>query len=443
MKRSLKPALSALLTVGLVPALLAAQGVALETRRRIALPDAVKAPGSDDWSEYRTAASGEFTWAPPQQFWQGYISTALSGQKSGFFIAVFDPHSKMSLTDIHQSAASSFEEDGAYLSESRNMTLSGYSAEEMVFVCDKGNGLYFTGGKTGTSVSFVYVALEKEKSTTIHPFLACYFAAPTASFEELSPVFDDFVRRVTIDPLYGTITGRTISRASGIGIAGVTVQLLDSKTSKTIARLTASDGGYRFDSLAGGNYYVTLAEATGFKPQARPTIVELGAGSDTAGIDFFMDQVEATVPGPKGRPKPKPKPAGEPSEMEFGIGYRHRLADNWGISAAARLGALAPEVTLGLNPSGRLMTSLGANCFFRNQGNLRVGVGLFAGLGIERGEHLRWSVELPLTAEYLITPGLSIQASLGPVFSAQGSKQTFSIGPRTMTGSLGFTWYFQ
>ena len=436
-------ALTALLLAAAVgPVFLGAQPVATETRRRIHLPEMVKTMDSEDWSDFRPAEAEEFPWAPSQQFWQGFISTSKVGQKSGFFIAVFDPHSKMSMNDIHQSAASSFEEDGAYLAESRNLTLSGYGAEKMDFGCDKGNGLYFTGGKTGTSVSFIYVALEKEKSTTIHPFLACYFAAPASSFDELSPVFDDYVKRITIDPLYGAITGRTISRASGIGIAGVTVQLLDSKTSRTITRLSASDGGYRFDSLAGGNYYLTLAEATGFKPQSQPAIVELAAGSDTAGIDFMMDQVEAPVVEPKAKPKPKPIPEGVPSSTEFGIGYRRRLADNWGIGAAARLDVLAPEVTFGLDTSGKLMTSLGASYFFRNEGGLRVGLGLFAGLGIEQGEQLRWSVELPLTAECLVVHGLSIQASLGPVLSAQGSKQTFSIGPRTMTGSLGFTWYF-
>ena len=73
-----------LLAVTLLPALLRAQPVATETRRRIHLPTSVKALGNDDWSEYRSAESDEFPWAPAQQFWQGYISTSKLGQKSGF-----------------------------------------------------------------------------------------------------------------------------------------------------------------------------------------------------------------------------------------------------------------------------------------------------------------------------------------------------------------------
>ena len=76
-------------------------------------------PDSEGWSEFpQPAEAGEFPWAPAQQFWQGFISTSKVGQKSGLFIAVFDPHSTMSMNDIHQSASSSFGEDGAYLGES-------------------------------------------------------------------------------------------------------------------------------------------------------------------------------------------------------------------------------------------------------------------------------------------------------------------------------------
>jgi len=440
-----------LLAVTLLPAFLRAQPVATETRRRIHLPASVKAPGNDDWSEYRSAESEEFPWAPAQQFWQGYISTSKLGQKSGLFIAVFDPHSAMSTNDIHQSAASSFEEDGAYFGESKNMTISGYDAEEMVFGCNKGNGLYFTGGSTGTSVSFIFVALEKERTTTIHPFLACYFAAPAASFEELRPVFYDYVKKIVIDPLYGSITGRATSQASGVGISGITVQLLSSRTSQTVTRSTQADGTYRFDSLAPGNYYLTLAPTAGFKPQAQPTIIELGAGADTAGIDFRLESAEVPVAEP--RAKPKPKPAGPPSELRFGIGYRHRLNDIWGAGVNLRAGNFVPEFTLGMDVGGesgdttevgegRLFLSLGASYYFLHADNAHLGLGLY-GMTQVLGSRTMLGAEVPLTVEYFIIPKLSVQASTGIVLTDLADKVRFSIGPQSILGSFGFTWYLK
>jgi hypothetical protein len=450
--RTPQSALTALLlAVTLLPAFLRAQPVATETRLRIHLPTSVKTPDNDDWSEYRSAESGEFPWAPAQQFWQGYISTSKLGQKSGLFIAVFDPHSTMSMNDIHQSAASSFEEDGADIGESKNMTISGYDAEEMVFGCSKGNGLYFTGGSTGTSVSFIFVVLEKEKTTTVHPFLACYFAAPAGSFEDLRPVFDDYVKKIVIDPLYGSITGRATSQASGIGISGIAVQLLSSKTSQTVTRNTQSDGTYRFDSLAGGNYYLTLAQTPGFKPQAQPTIIELAPGADTAGLDFRLEATEAPVAEPK--VKPNPKPEGPPSELRFGIGYRHRLNDIWGAGVNLRAGNLVPEFTLGLDVGGesgdtteagegRLFLSLGASYYFLHADNAHLGLGLY-GMTQVLGSKTMLGAEVPLTVEYFILPKLSVQASTGVVLTDLADKVNFSIGPQNVLGSLGFTWYLK
>ena len=452
--RAPQSALAALLlAVTLLPAFLRAQPVATETRRRIHLPTSVKAPGNDDWSEYRSAESGEFPWAPAQQFWQGYVSTSKLGQKSGLFIAVFDPHSKMTMDDIHQSAASSFEEDGAYFGESKSMTISGYDAEEMVFGCSKGNGLYFTGGSTGTSVSFIFVALEKEKTTTIRPFLACYFAAPAASFEELRPVFYDYVKKIVIDPLYGSITGRVTSQASGIGISGIAVQLLSSKTSQTVTRSTQSDGTYRFDSLAGGNYYLTLGQTVGFKPQTQPTIIELAAGADSTGIDFRLESAEVPVAETKVKPKPKPKPEGPPSELGFGIGYRHRLNDIWGAGVNLRAGNFVPEFTLGLDVGGEggdtnefgegpVFLSLGASYYFLHADNAHLGLGLY-GMTQVLGSKTMLGAELPLTVEYFIVPKLSIQASTGIALTDLADRVSFSIGPQSILGSLGFTWYLK
>ena len=211
----------------------------------------------------------------------------------------------------------------------------------------------------------------------------------------------------------------------------------------------------RFDSLTGGNYYLTLAEATGFKPQAQPVIVELVAGSDTAGIDFMMDQAEAPVVEAKGKPKPKPRPRleGEPSELTLGVGYRHRLNDVWGAGVNLRAGNLVPEFTLGMDVGGEsgdtsevgeghLFLSLGASYYFLHADNAHLGLGLY-GMTQLLGSKTMLGAELPLTVEYFIVPNLSVQASTGVVVTDLADKVSFSVGPQSILGSLGFTWYFK
>jgi hypothetical protein len=439
----------------LTSSLLVAQPQAVNTLNRIHLRTDPVNDNPENWSNWRSAEAEEFTWTPPGAFWRGFIKTSSGGSKAGIFVALYTPRGNFGLESFDQTAIDGFAEDGAGMVGRTSLTVSGYAADNLIFSSSSGDGLYFTGRRTPTTVSVVHVKLEKERGVRMYPFLVFYLATTSSNYDDVVPEFEKFVEATVIDPLYGSITGRVISKASGIGIAGVALQLLDSRTSTTTTRLAASDGGYRFDSLSAGNYYLTRAEVPGFKPQSQPVIIELGAGTDTMGVDFLMEEAAVPVAESKVKPKPKPKPRaeGEAPELVLGIGYRHRLNDIWGAGVNLRAGNLVPEFTLGLDfggegsdttesSEGLFLASLGASYFFLHYDNAHLGAGAY-GMVQFLGSKAALGLEIPLTAEYFIVPSLSVQASTGVVVSDLTDKARISIGPQSLLGSLGFTWYFR
>jgi hypothetical protein len=437
----------------LASSFLAAQTQAVNTQNRTHLGPGPVNTEPEKWNDWHSAEAEDFTWTPPGAFWCGFVKTASSGPKAGIFVAMYTPRGNFSLESFDQTAMDGFSEDGAVLQGRTTLTVSGYPADNLTFTGNAGDGLYFTGGRTPTTVSVVHVKLEKEKGARMYPFLVFYVAAPTSAFDGVESEFENYVESAHIDPLYGSLVGRVTSQASGIGISGIAVQLLDSRTSQTLTRTTQSDGTYRFDSLLGSNYYMTLAQTAGFKPQAQPTIIELTAGTDTTGIDFQLEAAEVPVVATNVKPKPQPKPAGPPSELRFGIGYRHRLNDIWGAGVNLRDGNFVPEFTLGLDvggegsdtaeaAEGRLFMSLGASYYFLHADNAHLGLGLY-GMTQVLGSKTMLGAEVPLTVEYFIIPKLSVQASTGVVLTALADKVNFSIGPQSILGSLGFTWYLK
>lgn len=451
MKKSLPLVVAISLT--LASSFLAAQSQAVNTQNRIHLGSDPVNTDPAKWNDWHSAEAGDFTWTPPGAFWCGFIKNSPNGQKAGIFVAMYTPRGNFGLESFDQTAMDGFSGDGAVMQGRTTLTVSGYPADNLTFTRDAGDGLYFTGGGTPTTVSVVHVKLEKEKGARMYPFLVFYLAAPTSAFDGVEPEFEKYVESTHIDPLYGSLTGRVTSQVSGIGISGITVQLLDSRTSQTLTRTTQSDGTYRFDSLAGSNYYLTLAQTAGFKPQAQPTIMELPAGTDTTGIDFQLEAAEVPVVQSNAKPKLQPKPAGPPSELRFGIGYRHRLNDISGVGVNLRDGNFVPEFTLGLDVGGegsdttepgegRLFLSLGASYYFLHADNAHLGLGLY-GMTQLLGKKTMLGAEVPLTVEYFIIPKLSVQASTGVVLTDLADSMNLRIGPQSILGSLGFTWYLK
>jgi hypothetical protein len=136
----------------------------------------------------------------------------------------------------------------------------------------------------------------------------------------------------------------------------------------------------------------------------------------------------------------------------LGIGYRHRLNDIWGVGVNLSHGNWVPELTLGADFSSSsdtnrhfqnaLLASLGVNYFFVSRDRARLGIGLFGTTCISAGK-TTLGVELPLTVEYFMTPNLSISASTGFAFSGDSARTHFMLGPKSILGSLGITWYFK
>ena len=401
----------AVLIVLLIPVLAKAQPEALETMNRIRLPTAPASTNPDNWLDWTSAEAEEFTWTPPRAFWQGYVKASRSGQKASIFVAIFSPRNNMDMERFDQTASNGFAEDGAALANTTHLEVSGFAADNLIFNSSAGNGQYFTGGHTPTTVSIVHVKLEKEKSARVYPFLMFYLGAPSAVFDEVEPEFEQFVEATYIKPMYGSITGRVVSQPSGIGIAGAVMQSLDSKTSKTDSRVTGADGFYRFDSLLASNYYLTISEVPGFKPLAVPSIIALVSGQDTAGVDFALEPAEVAVAKTK---PPRIVPPAETTALRLGIGYRHRWNGVGVIAVNARSERLILELGVGLNlgdalRSYYLVPELGAQYLVRDSDKLSIGLGASVAFvlsnraGYDPGLQAV-QVEIPVTAEYSFAP---------------------------------------
>jgi hypothetical protein len=429
----------------LIPVLVLAQPEAMQSQNRIRLGPDPRNTDSGNWSEWRSAEAEEFTWTPPRAFWRGFVKTSKTGQKTGIFVGIFTPQVDLDPETFNQSAASGFADDGAVMTGEMQMEVSGYAADNLVFSSSGGNGLYFAGGRTPTTVSVVHVKLEKEKNASFYPFLVFYMATPSAAFGEVEAEFEEFVEATYIQPVYGSISGRVTSRFSGAGIESVEVTLLGAKPNQMSAKTTTADGGWRFDSLTASSYYLTVAAGSEFNAAAQPKTIELASGQDLGGIGFELEPVAAPVVV-----KTQPGPQSETFVaigFGLGVGYRHRLDNNWGLGVNARIGSFVPEATIGfdlMNHGGqsenRVLASLGVHCFFWNSARTHAGLGLVAG-GDWLNDKPTWSLQLPLTAEHFVSDRLSVQASVGPFMTFAGDSIHFALGPMRLTGSLGFTWY--
>lgn len=429
------------------PALVLAQNQETSTQRRIRLgPDPVNT-NENRWSDWHNAGADEFTWTPPHAFWRGFIKTSNQGQKAGIFVAIFFAPNNQSRESFNGSAASSFAEDGAYQTGITQFDLSGHEADNLIFSAGAGDGLYFSGGHTPTSVSVVHVKLEKEKDTRYYPFLVFYMACPASVFDQVEPEFEQFVQATYIQPLYGSIAGRVMAKDSGPAIGGATVQLLDSKTSKTVTKVSDSTGAYRFDSLLASNYYLTVSDAPGFKSLSLPSIVALNSGQDTTGVELALERAEPSAAKSKQK-----KAISWPviTDYQPGIGYRHRWNDGGALAVNARSGKLVAELDLGLSLDDNLnfysiVPELGAQYLLRKSDKLNIGLGATAAFRISNNPSCEAGLQalevgVPLTVEYFLPGDLAVQASAGLYLTVQaGRVRSLGIGPSNP--SLGFTWY--
>jgi hypothetical protein len=429
-----------------LPAIALTQTGIPTARDRIRLAYAPKNT-AERWSEWEGADESQFPWTPPQAFWRGHIKTAASGLRAGIFVAIFTPQIDLDRESFNSAAASGFAEDGAYGTGPTAFDLSGYPADNMVFRSSTGNGLYFTGGRTPTTVSVVHVKLEPEPNRRVYPFLVFFLAAPTSVFDQVEPEFQDYVLATAIQPVLGSLTGRVTIRSSGLGLAGIPIGILDNRTSRSTTVTTRSDGSYRFDSLRAGSYTLSLPPLPGFEAVTSPRVIEITAGRDTSGIDYVLKE-DAKPVEPAAPVTARVTSTQFPSRL--GLGYRNRFGEG-GLAGTARLGRWTFELGLGgqgFLSSGRffLTPAVGAAWRFWERGRLGVSAGAalattFSNVSIGGGNFTRTSLDLPLTAELFLTDHLSVQAGAGLTLNFTSDYAAFSIGRGALSGTLGVTWY--
>jgi hypothetical protein len=449
-----KPTQWIVLILGALCLQLAAQSVSQETRNRITLPTAPENRTPEQWTAWQPAPEDEFPWAP-RNFWQGWTKVSMGGKKVGIFAAFFVPSHKLEPGELGKTVPSGFGDAGADYLGSRNLEVSGYTGEEMEFVSPNGNGLFFTDPKAGvpTSANFVYFELEKERDRAAYPFLAFFFATPSIDYSDVKPEFDAFLQQVVIRALPASVSGQVTAHSTGIGLGNVKLQLVNAKMNQAAMKTSAIDGTYKFDSLSPGNYYLSIAEAKGFRIPATPSILELRSAQDTVGVNYDLEpEVIASKPERPTKSEMTKESAGL-GHWSLGIGYRHRLNDIWGMGVNLRSGNFVPEFAVGLDvggegsdtvesSEGRLFLSLGASYFFLSADNAHLGLGLY-GMTQLLGSKMMLGAEVPLTVEYFVIPKLSIQASTGVVLTDLTDNTSISVGPQSILSSLGFTWYLK
>ena len=425
----------ALAAVLLSPVSSGAQPEATETQGRIHLARGPLNTDPRQWSDWQPAKAEDFTWTPPRAFRQGFIKTSRTGQKAGIFVAILTPLSDLALDEFDQTAVDGFAADSARLIERNELAISGYPAHNLLFSSRNGNGLYFTGDSTPTTASVVHVKLEKEKTSEAWPFLIFFMAAPSSKFETAEAEFEQYVQATSVVPVFNSLSGQVLSRATGLGVGGVQVKLTSNRTKVVMTRVTDSTGAYRFDGLVPAGYSVVTSGVKGYAGAAQPKVIQIDPGEDTTGVVLMLD--------------PSPSVGESHSDgCRIGFGYRRRLDGVWGIAAGARFGGLVPDAGFGCDfvrdgrySNRRFFASLSLSYFMLRAGKAHLGLGL-AGTGCWADDSpTRYSVQIPMTVEYFPVSRLSVQAGCGPYMAFQGGATEFLVGPQTLTGSLGFTWY--
>jgi hypothetical protein len=147
--------------------------------------------------------------------------------------------------------------------------------------------------------------------------------------------------------------------------------------------------------------------------------------------------------------KPRLGETPEASPVRLGVGYRHRLDDNWGLALNARIWNVVADVSFGCNfwqedshSDNRLFASAGLSYFFLNEDNAHLGAGVVGTGWWLNDTDRKFSLQFPLTVEYFLAPPLSVQASAGLVLTSDTLGHYTTIGPSNLTGSLGFTYYY-
>jgi hypothetical protein len=156
----------------------------------------------------------------------------------------------------------------------------------------------------------------------------------------------------------------------------------------------------------------------------------------------------------EGKGLPSTSTSASTSACRFGIGFRQRLDGISGLAVNARIGDFVPDASFDCeldHDNGRwendyLSASLGLNYFFLQSHNAHFGVGV---TGTDEWQVLSdrtFSVQVPLTVEYFLTSRFSVQAGCGLYVDfrpGEVNSTRFDIGPGSLTGSLGFTWYVE
>jgi len=96
-----------------------------------------------------------------------------------------------------------------------------------------------------------------------------------------------------VSPTVGSISGSVINQATGLGIPGVTIQLL-SQLNNTFVGATTTDanGAYTFTNEPPGSYLVVQSVPNGFAPVSPTTLtVTVVAGANQGNINFLDSSV--------------------------------------------------------------------------------------------------------------------------------------------------------
>jgi hypothetical protein len=442
----------ALLAAGcnLIPSFASAQRISQQTKARISLPSGIRNRDPQRWSDWIPASEGDLPWRS-EQLWEGFIKTTPRGKKASFQVGFFLPTYKLKPGEMTGIVTSGFGMAGADNTGSEALSLSDYPAEELTFQSADGNGLFFADPKIGipTTGSIVVVEMEKEPGRDIYPFLVLFLAAPSADFGDIKPEFDEFVRSVVIKSLPASISGRVTDAKSGAGIPGARLQLFKTRTAKPIESTAGLDGTYRFDSLTPGIYDLAAADNPGYLRPLLPMTVSLTSGQDTTDINLTLEP-EPLAAAPVASTK-QPRPGSETDvipHFRFGLGYRHRLDDNWGLALNARVWNVVADVSFGCNfwqedshSDNRLFASAGLSYFFLNEDNAHLGAGVVGTGWWLNDTDRKFSLQFPLTVEYFPTSQFSVQLSTGVVRTCGRDSVNWMIGPANPLGSCGFTWY--